>query len=119
MPLASVSGQHVELPLFGSKYLFMTHILAPDTETDILTQALASLQFGVIKVRITCVDATIASIGVNGVPALAANGKVVQNCLVIASYLKRPWEAAMPFASLVAHSALGGTIEVEYWSGQA
>ena len=125
MPLSSVSGQHVVLPLDGSKYFFKRFTLSSSVETDILADAMAALPFGVIRVRLNVDVASGAAacrIAANGSPALAVNGKDVFNVFLGASaIIVQPWEAAMLFTSLVALQ-IGETscdIEVEYWSGQS
>jgi hypothetical protein len=120
MPLSSVAGQRVVLPLDGSKYFYDRIELLADTPTDILATALAALPFGIIRVRLAVEAGGLASISINGVPADAANGKKVVNAtLGPGVYYVQQYNVAMPVTSLVAYSLAGTYIEVECWSGQS
>jgi hypothetical protein len=123
MPLSSVAGQHVTLPLHGSKYFYERFDLSDKTEKDLLpVDVLAALNWGVHHVRISVMEAGgVANLKVNDSPAAVANGKILKNADLGASFIPGMHEIAMHITQLSAiqNGETGTTLEVEYWSGQA
>lgn len=123
MPLASVSGHDIVLPLQGSKYFYQRFDLSGAAEVDLLPAAVASaLPFGVIRTRITVIGGgASATLKVNNVPDNVANGKVLKNANLGAAYVSEPHELSMLITQLSAIQTgeTSCTLEVEYWSGQA